>query len=126
MREIAARLPPGPPARLFWMLAVPAMIFSPLGEEILYRGLLQSAFGRAAGARSGRIVPALLFGFAHLSQFGLVPLQPWLLLLWLPSMFGVALLFAWVRERSGSLYPAMVCHAAFNLALTAAAWAWIR
>jgi hypothetical protein len=122
LNEIAKRLPPASPSHLFWMLALPAMIFSPLGEEILYRGFLQTAFGRAAGARAGRIVPALLFGFAHLSQFGLLPLQPPLLVVWLPSMFAVALLFGWVRERSGSLYSAVMCHAAFNLALTAAAW----
>jgi membrane protease YdiL (CAAX protease family) len=40
-------------------------------------------------------------------------------------MFSVALMFAWLRKRSGSIYPAIVAHASFNLTMNAAIFAWL-
>ena len=43
-------------------------------------------------------------------------------------MFGVALLFAYLRKASGSLLPAMAAHACFNLVMniTIFSFLWAR
>jgi membrane protease YdiL (CAAX protease family) len=73
----------------------------PLVEEMTFRGA-----GFSLLARYGRWVAivgtAVLFGVAH----GLVLALPILV------AFGIGL--AWIRSRSGSIYPGMLVHAAFN------------
>jgi membrane protease YdiL (CAAX protease family) len=73
----------------------------PLVEELTFRGA-----GFSLLARYGRPVAiagtAILFGAAH----GLVLALPVLV------AFGAGL--AWLRSRSGSIYPGMIVHGAFN------------
>jgi len=60
------------------------------------------------------------FGIVHLCHHGLalgaagVTIRPFSGALWVVLMFLVALLFAEIRKRSGSLFSAMASHAAFN------------
>jgi len=77
----------------YLIFTVPAVIFSPIGDEIFFRGLLQRALEEKPNVRTAA--------------------------LWVLLMSGVALLFARIRKRSGSLYPAMAAHAAFNAAMNA-------
>lgn len=83
----------------FSFVAVAAL--APLVEELLYRGL-----GYALLERFGAVVvigaTGLLFAAAH----GLVAGLP---VLW---FFGSAL--AWLRRRTGSVYPGIAVHALFN------------
>ncbi|XXF75736.1 MXAN_2755 family glutamic-type intramembrane protease [Myxococcaceae bacterium GXIMD 01537] len=85
-----------------------------LPEEFFYRGYMQSRLrdawpgGRKVlGARLGRAfwVTALLFALGHLAIF-----QAWRL-----SVFFPALLFGWMRERTGTVIGAALFHAACNL-----------
>ena len=80
----------------------------PLVEELTYRGLgysLLERFGRSTAI----LGVGLAFGLAH----GLVLSLPIIV------AFGCAL--AWIRSRTGSVYPGMVLHALFNaIALVAA------
>jgi uncharacterized protein len=85
-----------------------------LPEEFFYRGYLQTRLrdawpqGRLVfGARLGPAfwVTALLFALGHLAIF-----QVWRL-----AVFFPALLFGWMRERSGSVVGAALLHAASNL-----------
>ncbi|MDP9284691.1 MAG: CPBP family intramembrane metalloprotease [Actinomycetota bacterium] len=74
----------------------------PFVEELTYRGLgysLLEPFGRWPAI----LLVGLLFGLAH----GLVVSLPVI------AAFGCAL--AWIRARTGSVYPGMVLHASFNL-----------
>jgi uncharacterized protein len=107
---------------LFWFLTVPAMVFSPLGEEILFRGFLLRGLAERLGTRAANVVQAALFALIHLVHYGLRPLQPELLPVWLLSMFGVAWLLGWLVRRHGSLWPAVVAHSVFNLAMNAVSW----
>lgn len=105
------------------VFTTPALLFSPIGEEIFFRGVLQGALAQRWGVAIATAVECLLFGLVHLCHHGVARVGgavAWLPLsgaLWVAQMTLVALLFATLRQRSGSLYPAMAAHAAFNLAM---------
>lgn len=115
--------------QLFLVATVPALLFSPIGEEIFFRGLLQRALEERFSRRASTWIEALLFGLVHLCHHGLlatatgIRLLPLSGALWVALMCCVALLFAWLRHRSGSLFPAMAAHASFNLAMNACIFA---
>jgi membrane protease YdiL (CAAX protease family) len=80
----------------------------PFVEELTYRGLgysLLEQFGRWPAI----LLVGLLFGLAH----GLVVSLPVI------AAFGCAL--AWIRARTGSVYPGVLLHASFNLIALVAA-----
>ncbi len=106
---------------VFAALTIPALLLSPIGEELFFRGMLQTAVGNRWGMRIGLLVQAVAFALAHLAHYGWQPWQPALLLFWLPGMFVTAWLLGWLRLKSGSLFPAMLAHAAFNLGMNALA-----
>lgn len=103
----------------FWIVTIPAMIFSPLGEEFLYRGFLLKSFEAEWNYKTGMIVQASVFALAHLAHFGLLPFQPLLILVWLPSMFIVALVFGWIVKKSGSIWIGVLSHMFFNFGMNA-------
>lgn len=118
LRQVAGGFPPevSTPA-LFWLLTVPPMVFSPLGEEFLYRGFILRVATRLWGDRAGTITQAAAFALVHLAHYGLHPVRPWLIALYLPTNFLVALALAWIVRRSGSLWAAVVAHSVYNLGL---------
>ncbi len=106
------------PIALFAIIAIPSMLFSPLGEELFYRGLMQRAVALRWSERTGMVVQASAFALVHLAHYGLVPFQPALMIVWLPSMFAVAWLLGWLVVRSRSIWIAVIAHAAFNLGMS--------
>ncbi len=74
---------------------------APLVEELTYRGLGYSLL-RPYGMASAIIGVGLAFGLAH----GLIEALPIL------ALFGMGLAF--LRERTDSVYPPILLHAAFN------------
>lgn len=85
-----------------------------LPEEFFYRGFLQQRLRDAwpkgrlfFGARLGPAfwLTAVLFALGHLAIFEV----------WRLAVFFPALLFGWMRERSGSVVGAALFHAAANL-----------
>ncbi len=85
-----------------------------LPEEFFYRGYLQTRLRDAwpqgrifFGARLGPafLLTAVLFALGHLAIFEV----------WRLAVFFPALLFGWMRERSGSVVGAALFHAASNL-----------
>lgn len=119
-RQVLSPYPPGSwqfvprlPDR-FWEWLIDQTFVVALPEELFYRGYLQARLrdawprGRTLlGARLGRAfwVTALLFAVGHLAIF-----QAWRL-----SVFFPALLFGWLRERTGTVAGATALHAIFNL-----------
>ena len=91
-------------------LLLSTIVFAPLFEETLFRGLFQTSIlggiGWSATKRWCVIVGvALAFSAIHIdgvSWQALVPL----------AVLGV--LFGWLYERSGSLWPSLIAHALFN------------
>jgi membrane protease YdiL (CAAX protease family) len=77
---------------------------APVVEELLFRGLGFAVVQQLAGVSWAIVVTGVAFGLSH----GLVEALPIL------ALFGVVL--AWLRARTGSVYPPMVLHAVFNAA----------
>ena len=120
-----------PPAQLFWILTVPSMIFSPLGEEIFFRGFLQQVAEERWNHRSGVIVDAGWFAVVHLFHHGIlridgeIRLFPLSGLIWMALIFATGVLFAWLRRKTGSLVAPILSHAAFNLAMSYTVFYWL-
>lgn len=109
-----------PMEQAFWIITIPALIFSPIGEEIYFRGFLQEALATKLPYRTSMILESLFFGLIHLFHHGIIYQNGYYDILqvsgiiWVALMFGTAFSFAGLRKSSGSLYPAILAHVAFN------------
>lgn len=80
-----------------------AAIVSPIYEEIFYRGFLYRFFEQRFGVWIGMLVSAGIFTLAHLPTTNTLLVN-----------FVSGLVFAWVYERTNSIYSSMVIHGTFN------------
>jgi len=109
--------------RLHLFFTLPAVIFSPIGEEIFFRGYLQSALERRFSARASTLTECAAFGLVHVCHHGLWLASSGICFravsgsLWVALMFGTALMFAYLRKKNASLLPAIAAHMAFNLVM---------
>jgi len=100
-----------------------ACLFSPIDEEIFFRGVLQRVLEERHGAMRATLSEAGLFALVHLCHHGIVltaagaALMPVSGALWVGQMFLLSLAFAWLRRRADSIVPAILAHAAFNAAM---------
>jgi len=96
----------------------------PLAEEGLMRGVLASVllwgFGQMYKAATADwltiILSTLIFSTAHLNNLGDYPTGFILFQVGFACILGVA--FGYARVKTGSIYPAIILHALFNLAGT--------
>ncbi|WP_237708808.1 CPBP family intramembrane glutamic endopeptidase [Gillisia marina] len=108
----------------FAIFAFIGMTFSPIGEELLYRGLIHESFVPKFGENTASVIDSLAFATVHLAHFGLIYSSGSLRLLFIPAilwmllMFFTSRLFFYCKKRSGSIYGAILSHAGFNLAMT--------
>ncbi len=107
--DVAFRLP-----RRFLLQVVDLVFVVALPEEFFYRGYLQQRLEaqlgegrRVLGITAGRafLLTQALFAVGHL-----VEPYPWRL-----AVFFPALLFGWLRKRTGTLFAGVVFHAVCNL-----------
>ena len=110
--------------QLFIMFTIPALIFSPIGEEIFFRGFLQESLATKFSYRNAMIIDSLFFALIHLFHHGIVKdlsgqihFYPLSGFIWVVLMFVTAIVFALLKKISGSIYPAIVSHAVFNLVM---------
>lgn len=100
-----------------------SMTFSPIGEELFYRGLIHEHFRHSFGQRAASLLDSLAFSLVHLAHFGLIYTSgSWKFLFlpglyWVAALFGLCLLFSWFRQRSGSILGAILAHAGFNVGM---------
>ena len=83
-------------------MTVAAVIVAPLCEEIVFRGYLYPAAKRFTGPATAMFCSALLFSLAHGSLAMLLPL------------FLLGFAFAWIYERTGSLWAPIFAHLCVN------------
>ncbi len=108
---------------LFAIMALVGMTFSPIGEELFFRGIVHSSFAQSFGNTKASLIDSAAFALVHVSHFGLVFLNnQWKFLLfpgllWVLSMFVMSMVFNICRAKSGSLLGAILSHAAFNLGM---------
>ncbi len=84
-------------------IGILAVIAAPIGEEILFRGMLQGATKKYTGTIFAIITSSLFFALVHGHATNLFPL------------FVVGAILAIVYEISGSLWASITLHALFNL-----------
>jgi len=96
------------------MMLVSLLLWQPLIEELLFRGVLQGALLRSitgarkvAGLSIANIVTSLAFVAIHFAQ------HPWF---WAIGVIVPSLLFGHYRERAGSVAPCILMHVIFNAA----------
>lgn len=100
------------PLAVAWIFIV-AVVLAPFSEEIVFRGFLFGGLARKWGAIWAAIVSSLVFAAMHgysLTGFLVV------------TVYG--LVFCWLYQRSGSLWPGIVAHAVINLVITAEVTGW--
>ena len=101
--------------------ALTAGLIAPIGEELLYRGVIAQAWGRQSSARRAILFSAIVFAFAHTLTVGgtsvadAASIAAVAFLVRLP--LGIALGWLWVRRRS--LVATIALHAVYNLAIVA-------
>jgi membrane protease YdiL (CAAX protease family) len=90
-----------------YIVAFVATFTAPLVEELVYRGVLYSAFQRKFGISAAFILVTVLFALVHVPQY--YPSYSTIFLLTLLSLTLTA-----VRVKSGNLFPCIVLHTLFN------------
>jgi len=77
-------------------------IIAPFAEELLFRGVIFAGLAQRLPLWAAASLSGVIFGAAHLDQWGFVPLAV--------TGIGLALLY----DRTRSLWPNIVAHAVFN------------
>jgi len=85
------------------VLAASVILLAPLGEELLFRGLLFRGVRRSSPLWVALFVSALAFSLSHVEPLAVV------------ILFPVGLAFAWALHRRGTLVVPIAAHATFNL-----------
>jgi hypothetical protein len=101
--------------------ALTAGIVAPIGEELLYRGVIAQAWARQSSARRAILFSTILFAFAHTLTVGgtsvadAASVAAVAFLVRLP--LGIALGWLWILRRS--LIATITLHAVFNIVIVA-------
>ena len=83
-------------------MAVTAIIFAPITEELIFRGYLYPVVKRFTDRWFASIFSGVLFGVIHFNVMAL------------PMLALMGIILAVIYEKSGSLWVPIGCHAAFN------------
>jgi membrane protease YdiL (CAAX protease family) len=90
----------------------PANALQAFAQEVQFRGLLLGALERTMSPRWANVGQAAVFALAHLAISYGGPEAPFV-----PITFLVGLGFGWLVRRTNSLWPAVIIHAAADIAL---------
>lgn len=93
-----------------YALAVFAVVIGPFMEELIFRGVLFSAFETRIGLTFAILATAALFAAMHIPEYS----GAWHHVLFI---FAVGLVLSIVRGATGSLAPCVVLHVTYNACL---------
>ncbi|MDD3642876.1 MAG: type II CAAX endopeptidase family protein [Candidatus Krumholzibacteria bacterium] len=88
----------------FIVMALGMAVLTPVGEELLFRGLVQQTFRRNMGAATAIALSGTIFAVAHGTLF------------LMPAVALLGVMIAWVYHRTQNLIYAILIHAVFNFA----------
>ena len=100
-----------------------SMTFSPIGEELFYRGFVHGSFQVNVGDNKASCLDSLAFAVTHLAHFGIVYNSGnWKFLiipaiLWVLLMFITSRIFYICKKKTGSILGAVISHAGFNITM---------
>lgn len=109
----------------FGIFSVIGMTFSPIGEELFYRGLIHESFVPQLGQRGATILDSLAFSLVHLAHFGFYPTADgwgfyfFPAFLWVGFLFLTCFVFTYARTFTQSIWGAVAAHAGYNVAMNA-------
>ena len=108
----------------FAIFAAIGMTFSPIGEELFYRGMIHEHFRKKHGDLGASLVDSMAFSLVHLAHFGIIctaagtyAFLPLPSLFWVLSLFALCLSFSYFRKKSDSILGAILSHAGFNFGM---------
>ena len=104
----------GPPTAVA-VTVVGAVLFAPVFEELIFRGLLYGSLRARFSWPVAAVASAVVFGLAH--GYGTVGFA---------SVLASGILWAYVYERTGSLLPGMAAHVVNNAAVAVTLLALLR
>lgn len=84
------------------LLALYSVLFGPINEELLFRGVSLSHLCRAMPFWIANVIQAALFGIFHLNMLQGI------------YAFLLGLFFGYIRHVSKSIYPSMLLHIIYN------------
>ncbi|MFZ9828312.1 MAG: CPBP family intramembrane glutamic endopeptidase [Candidatus Limnocylindrus sp.] len=117
-------LPPSVNSSALLLNLLSAALIAPIGEEILYRGVITQAWGRQSGARRAIIFSAIVFALAHTLNIGGESIGDALVVAAVAFAarlpLGIALGWLWIRRQS--LLATITLHAAYNALILIAAF----
>src|SRR5436190_4531665 len=90
-----------------YIVAFVATFTAPLVEEVVYRGVVYSAFQKKFGIPAAFAFATLLFSIVHVPQY--YPSYSTIFLLFLLSLTLTS-----IRVKTGNLFPCIVLHTVFN------------
>ena len=90
-----------------YLVAIVATLTAPLIEEVVYRGVLYSAFQRAFGIPAAFALVTGLFALVHVPQY-----YPSLSTIFLLTVLSLTLTA--IRVKSNNLLPCVILHTLFN------------
>ncbi len=90
-----------------WLLAAATVLFAPIVEEVIFRGLVYTRLCRGMKAGIAALISAVIFGLVHGTLLHLIYTVP------------MGLLLCLYYEKYRSLWAPIVFHMSFNLAGTA-------
>jgi len=85
------------------LVSAVVVLLAPLGEELLFRGMLFSALRDRVPLWPAIGLSGLIFALSHVEPLAIV------------LLFPVGMLFAWAYHRRGALVTTVAAHAVFNL-----------
>ena len=88
-------------------VAAGSVVFAPLFEEVVFRGILFATLRSALRPGSAIVLSGAIFGVAH--GYGALGFL---------DVASSGMLWAWAFERTGSVLPGMAAHAVTNLMVT--------
>lgn len=83
------------------------LLQSPLLEEPLFRGLMLGSYGNEWGYGKALLIQAIAFAVVH-------PLNS---VSWFASIFVAGIVYGVIMRKSGSIWPAVLAHSAYNFGI---------
>jgi len=99
------------PGELTGLVPFMAAVSGP-AEELFWRGFCAAELAGRTGRAVRLLVPSLLYASYHAATVPPLLRSPALVVLALAAVAGAGLAWAWLRERTGSVWPALLSHAA--------------
>lgn len=92
-----------------WLLLIGGAVVAPIVEEVFFRGFVFAGLRQRYGWQKAALASSALFALIHLIPTAVIPI------------FILGYIFAYLYQRSNSIWPAILMHASTNaLALGAA------